>query len=456
MLEVAARLEDASLKAEASLMLARTRLYRADFSAGLELAERANTLAPDPSGETALVLATALIACGRASEAEPILTAALERTSGKTQGDLHGILKVLYQQRGELEHSVTHGRAALAAYRTARAREDELKTLAQLAQTLGQLGQSSEALELLETAVRDARTLGFERSLALALTLQAEESLRVNNLETAEAAIAEGLELSRGKSLAREAQLESLAGRVHRRAGRYGAAVSAARVALSLTERLGLPAQLVVQHLVNAELWLDLGAFELARNTLDSALELQQGSNLQAYTLPLETLWARLELEVGQAELACLRLEPLIEVTDRAPPEQRTAFTCLFASARIITGQQAKAKAQLEHIDPPAWMLARLENVRLLAGENPTTPTDLKRILEDAPPLEGLELLWTLNGRDSDSGSQSKTRKLEITRLEQQLITSLEDHPELSVNFLARLGTLRERGMAHDVLRREP
>jgi hypothetical protein len=101
-------------------------------------------------------------------------------------------------------------------------------------------------------------------------------------------------------------------------------------------------------------------------------------------------------------------------------------------------------------------MLARLENVRLLAGENPTTPTDLKRILEDAPPLEALELLWTLNGRDSDSGSQTKTRKLEITRLEQQLIASLEDHPELSVNFLAHLGTLRERGMAHDVLRREP
>jgi DNA-binding SARP family transcriptional activator/predicted ATPase len=456
MLEVAVRLSDKSLEAEASLMLSRTHLYRADFGAGLELAERANSLAPDPSGETALVLATALIACGRASEAEPILMAALERTGGKTQGDLHGILKVLYQQRGELEQSVAHGRAALEAYRTARAREDELKTLAQLAQTLGQLGQSSEALELLATAVREARTLGFERSLALALTLQAEESLRVNNLETAEAAITEGLELSRGKSLAREAQLESLAGRVHRRAGRNGAAVSAARVALALTERLGLPAQLVVQHLVNAELWLDLGAFELAQDTLAAALKLQQGSNLQAYTLPLEILWARLELEMGRAELARVRLEPLIEVANRAPPEQRAAFTCLLASALSITGQQAKAQAQLEQVNPPAWMLARLENVRLLAGGNPTTPTDLKRILEAAPPLEALELLWTLNGQVSDSGAQTKTQKSEISRLEQQLITSLEDHPELSVNFLARLGTLRERGMAHDVLRREP
>ncbi len=456
MLEVATQLEDSTLEAEASLMLARTRLYRADFSGGLELAERANLLEADSSGETALVLATALIACGRASEAEPILTAALERTSGKTQGDLHGILKVLYQQRGELEQSVTHGRAALEAYRTARAREDELKTLAQLAQTLGQLGQSSEALELLETAVHDARALGFERSLALALTLQAEESLRVNALESAQAAIAEGLDLSRGKSLAREAQLESLAGRVHRRAGRYGAAVSAARVALALTERLRLPAQLVVQHLVNAELWLDLGAFELVRDTLTAALELQQGSNLQAYKLPLESLWARLELELGKAELAHARLEPLMDIADRSPPEQRTAFACLLAVALASTDEQAKALARLDLIDPPAWMLARLENVRLLAGEIPTTPENLKRILEHAPPLEALELLWTLNGLVPDSGPQTKARRLEIARLEQQLIGSLEDHPELFVNFLARLGTLRERGMAHDVLRSEP
>jgi DNA-binding SARP family transcriptional activator len=446
MLEVATRLEDATLEAEASLMLARTRLYRADFAAGLELAERANALAPDPSGETALVLATALIACGRASEAEPILTAALERTGGKTRGDLHGILKVLYQQRGELEHSVTHGRAALEAYKTARAREDELKTLAQLAQTLGQLGRSGEALELLSTAVSEARTLGFERSLALALTLQAEESLRVNNLETAEAAIAEGLELSRGKSLAREAQLESLAGRLHRRAGRYGAAVRAAQLALTLTEKLALPAQLTVQHLVNTELWLDLGALELAKDTLDSARTCLNGSNLQAYTLPLETLQARLEFESGQLEPARSRLEPLTQLADRAPPEQRTAFACVYASILIELGETQTLLELIAHLDPPQWMQARLERVKQMIAEIPTTPERFKRILEQAPPLERLELLCALE--------DSNANRLEVQGLERQLIGSLEDHPELSVMFLTRLGTLRERGLTHDALRR--
>jgi DNA-binding SARP family transcriptional activator/tetratricopeptide (TPR) repeat protein len=447
MLEVAVHLQDKSLEAEASLMLARTRLYRADFMGGLELAERADALAADPSGETALVLATALIACGRASEAEPILIAALERTTGKTQGDLHGILKVLYQQRGELEHSVTHGRAALEAYRTARAREDELKTLAQLAQTLGQLGRSNEALELLETAVREARALGFERSLALALTLQAEEGLRVNNLETAGAAIAEGLELSRGKSLAREAQLESLAGRVHRRAGRYGAAVTAAQVALALTERLGLPAQSVVQHLVNAELWLDLGAFELAQQTLDAARESLQGSNLQAYTLPLETLHARLELE-SDPVAARARLEPLLEIADRAPPEQHAAFVCVHASALIASNDFSQALGVVRSLDAPGWMRARLESVRQRAEKLRPFPTDLQKILAHAPPLESLELLCLLE--------PNRTRKLEIEHLEQQLIGSLDGFPDLSVNFRSRLGTLRERGKAHDVLRSEP
>jgi tetratricopeptide (TPR) repeat protein len=448
MLEVAVQLKDKSLEAEASLMLARTRLYRADFSGGLELAERANLLAADSSGETALVLATALIACGRAAEAEPILMAALEKTTGKINGDLHGILKVLYQQRGELEQSVTHGRAALEAYRTARAREDELKTLAQLAQTLGQLGRSGEALELLNTAVSEARTLGFERSLALALTLQAEESLRVNNLETAEAAIAEGLELSRGKSLAREAQLESLSGRLHRRAGRYGAAVRAARLALTLTEKLALPAQLTVQNLVNAELWLDLGALELAKETLDSARECLNGSNLTAYSLALETLQARLEFESGQPEPARSRLEPLTELANRAPPEQRIAFACIYASILIDLEDAQTALNLIAHLEPPQWMQARLERVRQMIAENPTASDQLQPILEHAPPLEGLELLHTLNG--------SKANRLEIERLEKQLIGSLEDHPELREFFLTRLGTLRERGMAHDALRRTP
>ena len=448
MLEVAIQLKDKSLEAEASLMLARTRLYRADFTGGLELAERANTLITDSSGETALVLATALIACGRASEAEPILIAALERSAAKTKGDLHGILKVLYQQRGELEQSVRHGRAALEAYRTARAREDELKTLAQLAQTLGQLGRSQEALELLSTAVSEARTLGFERSLALALTLQAEESLRVNNLETAEAAIAEGLELSRGKSLAREAQLESLAGRLHRRAGRYGAAVRAARLALTLTEKLALPAQLTVQHLVNAELWLDLGALELAQETLKSANECLNGSNLQAYTLPLETLLARLEFESGQLAEAHSRLAPLTDLADRAPPEQRTAFICVYARILIDLGEVSSATTLIAHVDPPQWMRARLEGVRQMTAKNPTTPEQLKIILEHAPPLEKLELLCTLK--------DSKATGLEVERLEKQLTGSLDGHPELLGIFLTRLGTLRERGMAHDALRSEP
>jgi tetratricopeptide (TPR) repeat protein len=444
MLEVAMRLQDKSLEAEASLMLARTRLYRADFSGGLELAERANRLVLDSSGETALVLATALIACGRASEAEPILLSALEKSTGKIKGDLHGILKVLYQQRGELEQSVTHGRAALEAYRTARAREDELKTLAQLAQTLGQLGQSSEALELLETAVHDARVLGFERSLALALTLQAEESLRINSLETAESAIAEGLELVRGKSLAREAQLESLAGRVHRRAGRYGAAVTAARVALALTKRLGLPAQSVVQHLVNAELWLDLGAFDLAQQTLEAARESLQRSSLQAYTLPLETLHARLELESNPAA-ARARLEPLLEIADRAPPEQHAAFVCVHASALIATKDLNQAFAMVHSLEAPTWMQARLESVRQSAQKQGMIPKGLNQILGHAPPLEGLELLCFLE--------PNATRKTEMDRLEKQLIGSLEGFPDLLVNFRSRLGTLRERGKAHDVFR---
>jgi hypothetical protein len=224
--------------------------------------------------------------------------------------------------------------------------------------------------------------------------------------------------------------------------------VRAAQLALTLTEKLALPAQLTVQHLVNAELWLDLGALKLARETLESTHEHLTSSNLQAYTLPLETLRARLEFESGELATAHSRLEPLIGLADRSPPEQRTAFVCVYARTLMDLGEVSSAINLIAHLDPPQWMQARLEGVRQMTAQIPTTPERLRPILEHAPPLERLELLCTL--------PDSKANRLEIERLEHQLTSSLEDHPELRKFFLTRLGTLRERGMAHDALRSEP
>jgi hypothetical protein len=139
----------------------------------------------------------------------------------------------------------------------------------------------------------------------------------------------------------------------------------------------------------------------------------------------------------------------MMELANRAPPEQRSAFACVYASILIEQGQTETALDLITHLEPPQWMQARLERLHQILADHPKTPAQLTAILKHAPPLERLELLHSING-------DSRKEQLEIERLETQLLEGLEDHPELRECFLARLGTLRERDMAHDALRRTP
>jgi hypothetical protein len=163
--------------------------------------------------------------------------------------------------------------------------------------------------------------------------------------------------------------------------------------------------------------------------------------------LPLETLQARLHLETDPLAVRS-GLEPLLEIADRAPLEQRSAFICVYANALIASGKPHKASELLDMVEAPTWLQARLEVVRQHLAPDRSNPPHLQTILEHAPPLDALELLCLLK--------TSKAQSQEIDRLERQLIDSLKGFPELTVKFHSRLGTLRERGKAHDALRRKP
>ena len=246
----------------------------------------------------------------------------------------------------------------------------------------------------------------------------ADEGLRSAHLTTAERAIAEGLGLARGRILVHEAQLTSLAARLHRRTGRLGEAVQAARHALQLTEQLGLTAQRALQHLLNAELWLDLGALEPARTDLEVAQTLVP-SSLKAYTTQLETLQARLELETGTPKPALKRLKAAQDTANQASPEQRVNHACTLARTHLMLGDAVNARKVLEGLTAPTQLEARVAALKLEAGL--IGAKDATSLLEHAPPLEAFILRRALGDQQAE-------------RLRQQLAETLE--PDLRTVFL--------------------
>jgi hypothetical protein len=269
--------------------------------------------------------------------------------------------------------------------------------------------------------VREARRLGFDRTRSLSLVYLADEALRCGRLEPADAAIQEGLSLARGRILVHEAQLTSLAGRLQRRQGRLGEAVTASRQAIALTEQLGLKAQHALQHLLNAELWLDLHAFDTAKQDLLAAQTLVPAS-LKAYSTQLETLLARLDLETGQVEAALERLLATASAAQHAAPEQRARHTGTLARAQLQHGQPAAASATLMQLQAPALLGPWLAAIQLEART--ITSNAAEAMLEPATPLEALALHRAL-------GQTERERALR-----HELAATLEAEPALQHSFL--------------------
>ena len=157
--------------------------------------------------------------------------------------ELHSVLKEVYRQQGNLPRALEHARASHTAYQKIGKHDSEITMLAQIGQMLGAMGQSEDALVMLERAVKQAREMGFERVLSFALVIKAEEMIQTGYFEDAENVVLEGLELSRGKILARECQFTNMLARIKRRIGRFGEAIQVTKKALELSDELGLPIQ---------------------------------------------------------------------------------------------------------------------------------------------------------------------------------------------------------------------
>jgi DNA-binding SARP family transcriptional activator/tetratricopeptide (TPR) repeat protein len=314
MLEISARANDANLETKARLTRAKVRLYKGQYKEALEEVQNILPRATrDALPEALTVLGTALIGCGQLGEAEPHLKRVLETASVRSPliGEAHALLKEIYRQQGDLERALEQAGLAINAHRALRMKESELTIQAQAGQILGLLGQSERAIATLQGAVREAREMGFERVLTVALVLIAGEYLRNEEWIIAEETINEGLSLTTGKMLARECQFTGMLARVQRRTGRYEAARATAIIALKLSEQLGHLVQRAQIRFLLAEIQVDLRRFEEAQRYLQEMQDLMRQADSNAYEQHFQLLSAKISLEQGQIEKARMHLDQI-------------------------------------------------------------------------------------------------------------------------------------------------
>lgn len=456
MLELAAT--DRDLETEARLMLARHGIYKGHYINALLQAEHAHKLtgkAGTYAAESLLLGGTALIGCGRLQDAETRLLNGLKLEKQKNTemyGELHSVLKEVYRQQGNLPKALEHARASHAAYQKIGKHDSEITMLAQIGQMLGAVGQSEQALEMLERAVKQAREMRFERVLAFVLVIQAGELIQTGFFELAEKVVLEGLELSRGKILARESQFATMLAQIKRRTGRFGEAIQVAKTALELSDKLGLPIQQILQRLFISDAYLDLGAVKHARVHLEKTSSLIQDTGITAFVFLFETLQARIDLLSGKPKSALVKLEKIQNSLGEASIEHRLMFITTLAQVQLAVGNTAVALQALADFSAPAWLEARARSIQLEAMlKNPTNIEVLTQQLQTTnaffnssriPKLETFLLLVALKKVYMFLQQDHLMQKAEssLTKYRNELVQSLESEPQLQQSFLELYG----------------
>jgi tetratricopeptide (TPR) repeat protein len=320
--------------------------------------------------------------------------------------------------------------------------------LAQIGQMLGAMGQSEKALEMLEKAVRQAREMRFERVLAFVLVIQAGELIQTGYFELAEQVVIEGLELSRGKILARESQFTNMLAQIKRRTGRFGEAIQVAKTALELGDKLGLPIQQVLQRLFISDVYLDLGATEHARIHLEKTSNLIEHAGLSAFFISLETLQAKIEVLDGKPKFALTRLEKIQNSLEQASIEHRLMYVTTLAQVQLAVGNTTVTLQTLVDFSAPAWLEARAQSIQLEAKlTQPINMDVLNQQLQITnaffnssriPKLEAFQLLVVMKKAYAFLQQNHLAQKAEssLKKYRNELVQSLESEPQLQQCFL--------------------
>jgi DNA-binding SARP family transcriptional activator len=415
---------------KASLLTAKTQLYRGQFVQALETATQAlEDSAGEARAEALLLLGTAYIGAGQIAQAkENVLKGLQIQKRGVIAAELHSSLKEVYRRLGDLPQALDQAQSAHGIYKILKNREQEIAELAQIGQLLGLLGRSEEALERLQRATKQAREYGLDRVLSVALVLLCAEQLRAGFFLEAQAPIEEGLALTKGKMLARECQFTAMLSKAQFRTGQLGNALQNAQLALSLSQGLGM--QQTIQHLWIAEVFIMLGAYEKAKIHLQHAEEVLTDSKQEHWIL-LQILKAQAALGNKQMEIANELLQSIVNSYSTTRLEYQVKAACGFAHFYWLNKEPDLAIVHLEKLPPvlPNWLQLRVCRWRVLLG----ITVDIKKILKAAPnSLEKLALLEALAQQIPDSQKPKLQKQICEIRLTLEKSLEIDQRTQIS------------------------
>lgn len=394
----------------------------------------------------------ALMMLGRLAEAEPRLEAALQAALPKEpdpealvqRGQLHLALCNCALQRGDLDTSEGHTKAALKLFRQAQHRRGEVEAQSRQGLLEGLRGRTQEAIHTLERARTEAQAIAepaLERSILLNLFKFLFESGQL------EAALPH---LERGLRLAREPQdprLEGIflnnLGVVYRAQGELGKALESFRGALEIAERFGMAPMKIRRELSLAENYLDLGSVGSARPLLQRAVQQVEAIGLGELRPWLEAQQARCELMEGRPTAALARLEPWLNA-GLADHNDRDRIAWLVGQAWLALNQPQQAlEAVAQRAALPAFrvrlLAVQLEARRVLGQPLQNDLAEAAELLDD-PGVARVEVLnlyrVLIHAYQQTQQTEKASETAQLLQAELgRLLESLEGYPELKEGF---------------------
>ena len=399
---------------KASLLISKAQLYRGQFTKALETASQAlEDSTGEARAEALLLIGTALVGVGSVLEAKGKLLEGLQiQKRGLIAAELHSSLKEVYRRLGDLPQALEQAEYAHGIYKTLKNREQEITQLAHIGQLLGLLGRTSEALDRLKSAVLEAKKWGLQSVLTVSLVLLCAEQLRAGFFLEAHAPIEEGLSLTKGKMLARECQFRAMLSKAQFRTGELGNALQNAKIALQLSQGLGI--QHTIQQLWMAEVFIALGFHQESKLHIQSA-ELLLTSNQNDYWILLQILKAELALADRQTKVAQGILQGIMDLYSTTRLEYQVKAACAIAHLYWLKKEPNLAALHLEKLplDLPNWLELRVCSWRVVLG----ITVDPKILKTAANSLEKLGFLEALAHQAPNNQPSKLHKQIHETRL---------------------------------------
>lgn len=379
----------------------------------------------------------ALLQLGKTGEAKDFLEQALADSPelAEPKGSIHISLLVCNERLGDLNQALLHGHQALKA-----AQEDSLVRI-QAIDSIGRIhlrqGQYRQALQYFNQALSLAQGTNhvyMQRQILLNLY---GAYYHLDDFESGIACLEEGLSLTQAPQdpLTEGTFLNNL-GFAYRQRGELGKALQHIRAAIAISDRIAMPFQQAWRRITLADLLLEVGA--KAHPLLSEARELIASANLHPLNLWYQAVWARAELQNGQADTGGLEAS-VSSGTGSLADRDRACW--ILGLVRLAQGNFSGALAAVQDLHPSASMRSRGLAVELRARKALGQPLEqaiqrAEELLKSGklPALESLELRQALLG--AVKGRKASQHQQIAQHQAQTLLESLRDYPELQQTWL--------------------